>query len=101
LRSGDAAWRVIDAKGVWGEREYETGALLRNPERWMGEQRDIQFQMQRRVDVLATELGLDHRRIRDWGRVQAVLSAIWTAEDHGALDQSTLRVAAALSRVEV
>jgi streptomycin 6-kinase len=101
LRDGNDSWRAIDAKCVWGECEYEAGALLRNPMPWIGQQSDLTHLMQRRVDLLAEESGFERRRIRDWGRVQAVLSAVWTAQDHGTLDQSSLHVAEALGRVEV
>ena len=34
--------------------------------------------------ILADELGYDRARLREWGIAHAVLSACWSAEDHGA-----------------
>lgn len=76
-------WVAIDPKGVIGEVEYECGAMLRNP----SERPDLftdRATIERRVDRLASELGLDRRRIVAWAFAQAVLSAVWDIEDGGA-----------------
>jgi streptomycin 6-kinase len=73
-------WLAIDPKGVVGEPAYETGALLRNQ---LFHLPDPQRVTARRIDQLSGELGFDRERIRGWGLSQAVLSAVWTAEDHG------------------
>jgi streptomycin 6-kinase len=70
LRS-DGGWVAIDPKGVIGEREYETGAFIRNRGADAG----------RRADQLAETLGLDGGRIRLWSWAQAHLAAAWAAED--------------------
>lgn len=73
-------WLAIDPKGVVGELEYEVGATLRNPyER--PELFTERSTVERRVDCFARKLGLDAGRIVAWGFAQAVLSAIWAAED--------------------
>ncbi|UCC51489.1 MAG: phosphotransferase [Anaerolineaceae bacterium] len=75
-------WLAIDPKGVVGEAAYDVGALLRNPgpdiQRWANLGRILQ----RRVDVLAEALDLEHRRILGWGIAQTVLSAWWSYEDN-------------------
>jgi streptomycin 6-kinase len=76
LRSGDG-WVAIDPKGVIGEREYETGALLRNPIPVLHDTRTLE----RRADQLAEALGLDGVRIRAWAWAQAHLAAAWSVED--------------------
>jgi streptomycin 6-kinase len=76
LRSEDG-WVAIDPKGVIGEREYETGALIRNPIPVLHETRTLE----RRADQLADALGLDGARIRDWAWAQAHLAAAWSAEN--------------------
>jgi streptomycin 6-kinase len=68
LRSGDG-WIAIDPKGMVGEREYETGAFIRN------------HVSARCADQLAEALGLDVHRIRLWAWVQAHLAAAWSIED--------------------
>jgi streptomycin 6-kinase len=76
-------WLALDPKGVIGEREYEVGALLRNPD-LTGFSRDELGQLQkRRVDILVEMLGFDRQRVLGWGVAQAVLSAWWSVEDHG------------------
>jgi streptomycin 6-kinase len=70
LRAGDG-WLAIDPKGMIGEREYETGAFIRN--------RDAD--PARRADQLAEALGLDGERIRAWSWAQAHLAAAWSVED--------------------
>jgi streptomycin 6-kinase len=87
-------WLAIDPKGVVGEPAYETGALLRNPD----EQRMLDRRIQaRRVDLLASELGLDRQRILGWGIAQAVLSAWWSYEDHGHGWEATMALAELLA----
>jgi streptomycin 6-kinase len=73
-------WTVIDPKGVTGEPAFEVGAYLRNPLRiWKtGDHRDLQ---RRRIEIFAGALGLDATRIAAWSAAQAVLSAVWDAED--------------------
>ena len=95
----DAArgWLAIDPKGVIGEVEYEIGASLRNP--W---QRPELFAspatVERRLWRFAADLKLDTDRALAWGFAQAVLSAIWSAEDGFAVDDShsSLRLARAI-----
>jgi streptomycin 6-kinase len=58
-------WLALDPKGVVGEAEYETGALLRNrlPEQLAAPQTGRI--LARRVDQLAEELGFDRARLGD------------------------------------
>ena len=74
---------MIDPKGVAGEPEYETGALLRNPWPSLFEHPDPGRILASRVDQLSDELGFDRTRIRSWAVAQGVLSALWTIEDGG------------------
>jgi streptomycin 6-kinase len=77
LRSHEQGWVAIDPKGVVGEREYEIGALMRNPIPVLHEPRTLE----RRADQLAEALGLDRARIRAWSWAQAHLAAAWAVED--------------------
>jgi streptomycin 6-kinase len=74
-------WLAIDPKGVVGEAEYETGALLRNPVPDIRNHPRLGELLSRRISQLADELGFDKGRIRCWAIAQAVLSAWWTYED--------------------
>lgn len=96
LAAQRAPWLALDPHGVAGEREYEVGALLRNPFSRLpaaGELRQIQA---RRVDQLADLLGFDRQRISGWGIAQAVLAACWSIEDHGAGWEDAIAYAEAL-----
>ena len=72
-------WLAIDPKGVIGEPAYEVGAWLRNP------MPNIPATpvLERRVAIFAEELGFERQRLVAWGAAQAVLSAIWSAENGG------------------
>jgi streptomycin 6-kinase len=83
-------WLAIDPKGLVGEPAYEIGALLRNPIRELMLDRQVQT---RRVDLLASELGVDRQRILGWSMAQAVLSAWWSYEDHGHGWEETMALA--------
>ncbi len=86
-------WLALDPKGIVGEREYEVGALLRNPD-----ERFFTRQIQaRRIDQLADELGFDRQRLLGWGMAQAVLSAWWGVEDHGSVWEEALHCAEVLA----
>jgi streptomycin 6-kinase len=97
LASERAPWLAIDPQGVIGEPAYETGALLRNPLPQVYEWPDFAERTARRVDVMAERLGVDRQRISGWGLAQAVLSAWWTMEDQGTLDEPVLRLARVLA----
>jgi streptomycin 6-kinase len=45
------------------------------------------------VDQFATVLDLDRERSRAWSMAQAVLSAWWTYEDHGRVNEPALALA--------
>jgi streptomycin 6-kinase len=93
LRAGDG-WLAIDPHGVVGDPGYDTGAWLYNPP---GLTRDaVPALVPARVEQLADGLGQPLDRIVAWGFVQAVLSAVWTADTGVAPQDRTLDVAALL-----
>jgi streptomycin 6-kinase len=47
----------------------------------------------RRLDIIAVDLSLPRKRLRDWSFAQAVLSAVWTIEDNGDGWESTVVLA--------
>ncbi len=83
LSAERAAWLAIDPKGVIGEPAYEVGAWLRNPMPEMLGWSDLRAISARRVDQFADLLGHHRSRVIGWGMAQAVLSGIWSLEDHG------------------
>lgn len=82
LKAEREPWLAIDPKGVVGEAAYDTAALLHNPAEAL-DAPDPRKLLERRLDVLSGELGLDPARIRAWGLAQAVLAAYWSLEDGG------------------
>lgn len=97
----DRGWVAIDPKGVVGELEYEVGALLRNPceQPEFFANRDT---IERRLNILTTMLPLDYSRALQWSFAQAVLSAIWDAEDGYQLgpDNASLLLANTLKQMQ-
>lgn len=81
LRAQRQSWLAIDPKGLVGDPAYEVGAFLYNPN--LTHRPNLDRFLQRRIDLLAEQLGFDRARIRGWGVAQAVLSACWTIEDNG------------------
>jgi streptomycin 6-kinase len=84
LAAGRGRWLAVDPQGLIGEPACEVGALLRNPlPRLFAASRPVEL-LSRRLDTLAAALGLGRARLRAWAVAQAVLSAWWNIEDHGA-----------------
>jgi streptomycin 6-kinase len=78
---------AIDPKGVVGDPAFEVGAFLGNE--WAGSPKPAALTA-RRLDIFASELGIDRRLLLAWGFVQSVLSAWWSVEDDGSCDESSL-----------
>jgi len=87
-------WVVIDPKGFFGDRAYDTGAMLYNPEAGFGAVADPDPLLRRRMAVMSQVLGIDRERLAAWGYVKAVLSVLWTLEDGGGLDAGDSRMGA-------
>jgi streptomycin 6-kinase len=85
LLDSERGWVAIDPKGVVGELEYEVGATLRNP----FENPELfasALTIEKRIARFEAELQLNSERALAWSFAQAVLSAIWTAEDGFVID---------------
>ena len=91
-------WLAIDAKGVVGEPGYDVGALLHNPAELLEAPRPGEV-LERRLEVLTEELGLERARVRGWGVAQAVLAAYWGLEDSGEVWEEALIFAELLSEI--
>lgn len=98
LSAGRGPWLAIDPKGVVGEAAYETAALLHNPVEAL-DAPDPARLLERRIDILTAELGLDRDRVRAWGLAQAVLSAYWSLEDGGKVWDGALHFASLLKKI--
>jgi streptomycin 6-kinase len=97
LAAARRPWLAIDPHGFSGERAYDCAALLHNPHAFLRRSSDLEALTLRRIEVLSAELGLDPDRVLGWAFVKAVLSELWSLEDHGAVNGVPLRVAQALA----
>lgn len=91
-------WLAIDPKGVVGEPAYDTAALLHNPVELLDAPQPGMV-LERRIDLLSQELGLDRERVHGWGFAQAVLAAYWGLEDSGQVWEEALVFARMLSEI--
>lgn len=76
-------WQAIDPKGVAGPREFDIVAFVENPRPDLLDDPAPGRVLRRRLDQFAHEFGFDVERLRQWAIAQAVLSAVWSIEDHG------------------
>jgi streptomycin 6-kinase len=94
-------WLALDPKGVRGDPAYEVGSYLYNPIGFC-QQPNLAQLVARRLDQFADILGIDRQRLIGWGIVQAVLSAVWSYEDHADAPDAlspTLQIADILTRL--
>jgi streptomycin 6-kinase len=91
-------WIAIDPQGVIGEPSFEVGAFLRNPMPDLLNRSGLDKILERRVAAFSELLGIDRQRIAGWGYSQAVLSGIWSLEDHGSGWEGAFEVAHALRK---
>jgi streptomycin 6-kinase len=74
-------WLALDPKGLGGEPAYDIAQMLLNP---MDIDAELHRQLiPRRIDQLASELGLDRQRLIQLGMTHAVLSGWWSYEEQG------------------
>jgi streptomycin 6-kinase len=81
LSSKRDSWLAIDPKGIIGEREFEVGALMKNPEPLLSTTDNLKSLFSRRIDIIVEITKLERYKIIGWSLVMAVLSAWWEFED--------------------
>jgi streptomycin 6-kinase len=96
LDGTERSWVAIDPQGVIGEAAYEVGAFLRNPVPAIMDEPDLAGRQRERVIAFSDLLGVSRWRIAGWGFSQAVLSAIWSIEDHGRGWEGAIQIASSL-----
>lgn len=90
-------WLALDPKGVIGDTAYEVGAYLYNP---IVENVAKKNLVARRIDQFSEALVIDRQRLIKWGIVQAVLSAVWSYQDHDKELSPTLLIADQLTKLD-
>lgn len=91
LQAAREPWLAIDPHGLVGDRGFDVGAMLYNP---VTHDADLLRRLlPSRVEQLADLTALPLERVLGWGFVMAVLSEVWSTEDHGEIDGRPLAVA--------
>ncbi len=80
LRAERAAWLAIDPKPLIGEREFDLASLLRDRRDSLAADPHPGRRVRRRLDLLASETGLDRERLRGWGIAHALAWGIDSRE---------------------
>jgi streptomycin 6-kinase len=89
---------VIDPRGVWGDPALDVGVALLNPLGSLpADHAALRALLERRLELICPAMGVPVDRGRGWTVVCAVVSALWTAQDGGGVDDTALAVAAVLS----
>lgn len=65
-------WLAIDPKPLIGEREFDLASLLRDRRDSLAGDPRADVRVRRRLDLLASETGLDRERLRGWGIAHAL-----------------------------
>lgn len=76
LNFGDGDWRVIDPKGLAGDRAFDFVHLLRNPD--MGAACDL---LEQRTELVSRAAHIQARRLAEWLAAFSGLSAVWALAD--------------------
>ncbi len=85
LEGAGGEWFAIDPKGAMAEAAYEPAVFLLNPDPATCLDRELQ---KTRIDIFAEALHLDRERILAWAFFHSVLSAWWTIENGGQVQES-------------
>jgi streptomycin 6-kinase len=100
LEDASGSVRPIDPKGVIGPPAFEIGAFLLNP--WgIADHPDVRQLTERRIDTWSRITHIAPVVLREWGVVAAVVSACWSAEDHGEGWNAAIRLALLLEHLRL
>ncbi len=80
LKNRDGGWTMIDPKGLVGDRCYDVGTWMLNPEKVHLDQ-DLKERLRQRIDIFARELDLPWERIAGGALVHTVLTVCWSLID--------------------
>lgn len=99
--SSDRGWLAIDPKGVIGEREYESASFIYNPYNQFADNQELINQefFAQRIELIASALRFDKKRITQWAFVKRVSSMIWRVRDFSKEDKVAIKIARALEKL--
>ncbi len=78
LHDVNRGWLAIDPKGLWGELSFDYANIFCNPDLEIA---TAPGRLARQIAIVASEAGLDARRLLKWVLAYAGLSAAWCLED--------------------
>jgi len=96
LQARREPWLAIDPHGLTGCPGFDVGAMLYNPITMTADQ--LLRLLPARLDQLCAVPDLDPDRVVGWAFVMAILSEVWSAEDHNEIDGRPLAIAEVLYR---
>lgn len=96
LSDARRGWLAIDPKGLIGEVEYEIGAMIRNPLEYPAFF-TARGTIETRLSRFSRTLNLNTERALRWAFAQAVLSAVWDAEDGRTVDANSAPIRLAIT----
>lgn len=97
LASG-SEWKAIDPHGYIGDPAAEVGAMIRNAFDCFNKSDSIPNIVNRRLQILATELPYDMQRIKSWTFCLTALSGAWSVEDHGSIPTDVIEILRTLNQ---
>lgn len=100
LLNGRRGWRIIDPHGAIGHPGFEFGPFAYNP---LGiyQHPELSALLRQRIAIWSRVSGIPEHELRDWGYIAAVLSACWSAEDHGEDWRGEMAVATTLRDLDL
>ena len=89
LRHG-SGYKVIDPKGVIGDRAFEVYALLRNPVR--APDTFLLDRFSSRIDIVSLATGLSRKRLLKGAFLGSLISCAWSFEENGSVPNGDLEL---------
>lgn len=101
ILSSERGWLAIDPKGLIGEREYEAGVYILNPyKRFKENEKLISHNFfAKRINLISAALGLSKERVSAWAFIKQILALIWSLQDYGIRDKTSIRNARELEKL--
>ena len=97
----DHRWKVIDPHGYRGDPAAEVGPMVRNFFEFLPQNQPLSEIVARRLHVMADKLPFDAQKIKAWSLCQTTLSAAWTFEQQGRVEEFDIAVASAIDKTKL
>jgi len=94
-------WKVIDPHGYRGDPVAEVGPMVRNFFEFLPQKQPLPEIVARRLHIIADELPFDAQKVKAWALCQTILSAAWTFEQQGKVEEFDIAVASAIDETKL